>query len=162
MAASQVYNLIDATVTALRAQSGLCAPGGIGTPVYDGPVASQDYPTTFIVVGNYGLSDEDEIPEITIDAQWASLPISAGHREETVQLPCAIVSWSGGSDWSAVRTNVETAYDLVASALLTTTAWAALSGVVSIVLTNARIVQVPSDLGIGVFHKFDVEARFRV
>lgn len=162
MTASQVYALIDQTVSVLQGTTGLCAPGGTGVPVFDGPVSSQDYPTTYVVVGNYGLSDEDEIPEITVDAQWASLPISAGGREETVQLPCAIVSWSGGSSWADVRAEAESAFDLVAGGLLTLSAWSALPNVISVVLTNVRIVQVPSDLGIGVFHKFDVEARFRV
>jgi hypothetical protein len=162
VAGTRAFDLIDYIVTSLQAGTGLCAPGGLTVPVYDGPVSTQYDPNVYVVVGNYGFADEDEIPEITVDAQWASLPIGAGHRSETISVPCVVVAWSGGQDWSATRGEVASAFDAVSTVLMTKSTWDGLSDIDQIIMTNVRLTQTPTDLGIQVMMTFDVDATFRV
>ena len=162
MAGTRAFDLIDYVVTSLQAGTGLCAPGGTAVPVYDGPVSTNYDPPVYVIVGAYGFADEDEVPETTVDAQWASLPIGAGHRSETVSVPCVVAAWSGGQDWSTTRGQVATAFDAVSTVLMTKTTWDGLSNIDQIIMTNVRMTQTATDLGIQVMMTFDVDATFRV
>ena len=162
MAGTRAFDLIDYVVSSLQAGTGLCAPGGTTVPVYDGPVSTQYDPPVYVIVGAYGFADEDEVPETTVDAQWASLPIGAGHRSETVSVPCVVAAWSGGQDWSGTRSQVATAFDAVSTVLMTKATWDGLSNIDQIIMTNVRITQTATDLGIQVMMTFDVDATFRV
>ena len=162
MAGTRAFDLIDYVVSSLQAGTGLCAPGGTTIPVYDGPVSTQYDPPVYVIVGAYGFADEDEVPETTVDAQWASLPIGAGHRSETVSVPCVVAAWSGGQDWSDTRSQVATAFDAVSTVLMTKATWDGLSNIDQIIMTNVRMTQTATDLGIQVMMTFDVDATFRV
>ena len=162
MAGTRAFDLIDYVVTSLQAGTGLCAPGGTTVPVYDGPASTNYDPPVYVIVGAYGFADEDEVPETTVDAQWASLPIGAGHRSETISVPCVVAAWSGGQDWSATRGQVATAFDAVSTVLMTKTTWDGLSNIDQIIMTNVRMTQTATDLGIQVMMTFDVDATFRV
>jgi len=162
VAGTRAFDLIDYVVSSLQAGTGLCAPGGITIPVYDGPVSTQYDPPVYVIVGAYGFADEDEVPETTVDAQWASLPIGAGHRSETVSVPCVVAAWSGGQDWSGTRGQVSIAFDAVSTVLMTKATWDGLSNIDQIIMTNVRMTQTATDLGIQVMMTFDVDATFRV
>ena len=162
MAGTRAFDLIDYVVTSLQAGTGLCAPGGTAVPVYDGPASTNYDPPVYVIVGAYGFADEDEVPETTVDAQWASLPIGAGHRSETVSVPCVVAAWSGGQDWSDTRGQVAPAFDAVSNVLMTKTTWDGLSNIDQIIMTNVRMTQTATDLGIQVMMTFDVDATFRV
>lgn len=160
---TRAFDLIDYVVTSLRSASGLCAPGGVTIPVYDGPVITNSDPSTYVLIGGYGFGDEvDEIATIDVDASWMSLPIGAGHREERITVPCTVTGWSGGQDWSATRSSVSGAFDKVSDCLMTRGTWDGLSAVVQIVLSNMELTQSATDLGIVVQLKFDIDATFRV
>jgi hypothetical protein len=116
----------------------------------------------YVIVGGYGFADEDEVPETTVDAQWASLPIGAGHRSETVSVPCAVVAWSGSQVFSTTRGQAEIAFDAVSAVLMTKSTWDGLSNIDQIIMTNVRMTQTATDLGIQVMMTFDVDATFRV
>ena len=162
MAGTRAFDLINYVVSSLQAGTGLCSPGGTTVPVYDGPVSTQYDPPVYVIVGAYGFADEDEVPETTVDAQWASLPIGAGHRSETVSVPCVVAAWSGGQDWSDTRGQVSTAFDAVSTVLMTKATWDGLSNIDQIIMTNVRMTQTATDLGIQVMMTFDVDATFRV
>jgi len=162
MAGTRAFDLIDYVVTSLQAGAGLCAPGGLTIPVYDGPASTQYDPPVYVIVGAYGFADEDEVPETTVDAQWASLPIGAGHRSETVSVPCAVVAWSGSQVFSTTRGQAEIAFDAVSAVLMTKATWDGLSNIDQIIMTNVRMTQTATDLGIQVMMTFDIDATFRV
>ena len=51
MAGTRAFDLIDYIVTSLQAGTGLCAPGGLTIPVYDGPASTQYDPPVYVIVG---------------------------------------------------------------------------------------------------------------
>jgi hypothetical protein len=64
--------------------------------------------------------------------------------------------------WSTTRGVAETAFDAVSDVLMTKTTWNGLSNIDLIIMTNLRMTQTATDLGIQVMMTFDVEATFRV
>ena len=158
----RTFDLIDAAVTTLRATSGFCAPGGTGTPVFDGPVVSLDQLNLFVVIGGAGLADDDDADDTaaTFDTEWWTVPIGAGSRHETCDVPCAIVATAGDGEWATLRGQVSDAIDAIGGALITRTAWNSVSQVESVTLTNFALKQTTYADAFAVSLAFDLSASF--
>lgn len=164
---SRIFDLADILVTSWRALDGYGEPGHrTGIPVFDGPNASQLTPATFVVVGAPSfVADPDTDPTSgTSDAEWVSVPATAGSQREAVTLNCAITSWTGNApdgfpDWSALRVTVSAVLDDLRDACRTLTG---LDNCIYLALTNGRLVQEFTSDGAFVTFEFTAEARFLI
>jgi len=160
MSGTTAFALVDALVSTLQATSGLCAPGGSGVPVFDGPVVTDSGDFTYVIIGGRSLSESDTIESgFSSDIDWEYFPVSGGSRREQITVPCAIISWSGYPDWSVIRTSIKSTLDLVSGALLTPSA-VGLNKVIKLVITNLELTQEPSPDAAEARLSFDVEASF--
>ena len=162
MTGTKAFDLINVTVAALQATTGLCAPGGTGVPVYDGPVLTDSDLPTCIIIGARGFGDEDADNGTGIDAEWASLPIGAGSRHESVTVPCVAVAWSGDMNWSTLRATLRAAFDKVTDKLMTPATWDTLAGVETLVLSNMTLTPEATQDGGVLTLTFTIDATFLV
>ena len=122
----------DLVTTAVEALSGLAN-------VYDGPPLTQDEPATYVIIGGQGWADDDDQPAWTTDAEWRSVPIGAGSREESVSIPCEVTAWSGSDTWAACPVNLG-----------------------PMTLTNVQVVHQLLDPGMAVRVLFTIDARIHL
>jgi len=73
------------------------------TVVYDGPRVRGNTPGQFLQVGVNGL-DEDTAG---MRAAQAPSPMSGDWRDESGEVDCTIVAWTGDTDMTAIRTAAE-------------------------------------------------------
>lgn len=125
MSGTYLFDVIDGLVATWRTATGMSAPGGDGVPVYDGPGEYGDYETAYVVVGASERDALDGDPTAgTHASEWRTMPVTAGHRDEQVTVPCVIVAQSGDQDggdpqWSALRDDISTVIDALDTALRT-------------------------------------------
>jgi hypothetical protein len=143
----------DLVTTAVEALSGLAN-------VYDGPPLTQDEPATYVIIGGQGWADDDDQPAWTTDAEWRSVPIGAGSREEAVSIPCEVTAWSGSGTWADLRAEAATLFDSVADALLAKATWDDCPQTLTyLTITNVSVSQQMLDPGMAVRVLFTLDAR---
>lgn len=150
MTTSRVGAVIDALVTTFTA--------GTAAKVFDGPVVVSSAPTTFAIVG--GSISESLVP---IQQDWAGL----GHnsRNETAEVPCAVVSQSGDSDPLAVKRHRDAALVLLAQLEAAVVADPTLGGAVAagwLHITSGVLTQDQNQNGCAVSITFTVSYKARL
>lgn len=164
---SNLFALTDALVSTWRALDGYGAPGSSGVVVFDGPCDTGDVPVTLVVVGArmFGADEDAEPTAGTSDAEWRSLPVTAGSQTESVSVPCAITTWTGDGngfpDWASIRSTLSGVLDDLRDSVRSVSALG-LDGVHYFALTNARYLQEFTTEGAFGSFEFDVEARFNL
>lgn len=128
--------------------------------VFDGPGTASDIPKLMVMVG---VSDPDATsPEAaTSDQQWAW----ADHRQrdETMQVHCSIVAWSGDTDRAAVKGLRDQVFDTLRRLTDALEQDPTLGGLVLFVsrVSGLRLLQDQVDIGAAANLTFTVEARAR-
>ena len=114
MSTSAVPLLLDALVstftTALATASLTAGP----IVVYDGPTTSRDPQGEFVVVGDNGDVTDDAEASRT-EQQWAG--IGGRSKDETGGITCAVVCWSGDSEFKPLRDRAFVLLGLLETAL---------------------------------------------
>lgn len=151
---------MTATAAFALVTSALAALEGIDAEVYDGPVLSQAEPASYVIIGGQGWADDDDPTPWTTDAEWRSVPIGAGSREENVTIPCEVTAWSGSGEWADLRSEASALFDDVAGVLLTREAWDDCPvNIGPLTFTNVQVTQELLDPGMAVRITFDIDAR---
>jgi len=145
---SRVGAVLDALVTTLSA--------GTATAVYDGPPLVSDAPTTFVLVG---ATDEAE-SVVPIRQDWAGL----GHnsRNETGEIPCAVVSQSGDT---VIKTHRDAVLTILGELEAAIVADPTLGGAVQagwLLIASGDLTQSQNNQGARVTVNFTVEYRARL
>lgn len=160
----RVFEVIDGLVTTFRGATGYGTPTERGVvPVFDGPVEVTP-PDVYVVVGSRSLlADEDaDDTTATTDAEWASVPVTAGSQYETASVPCVVGAWSGDGngipDWSSLRGLVADVVSDLETAVRTP-AGIGVTKQVSVVFTGGTVRQVFAADGCAVEFTFDAEVR---
>lgn len=101
---------IDAVIAILKA-------GTTGTllgqdAIYDGPTQSGDDVTTAVFVGWDGDVEGDATATRAWDADFAGAPVGRQQRDESFEIVCAVISWSGDVD---VKSRRDSALDAFAA-----------------------------------------------
>ncbi len=100
--------VIDALVTALRAEDGYRAPNerASGTTVYDSLEFSGDHPDSFVIVGYGGQdiwSSDDDPGEFTRGDVSVRAIATTSPKAEEASIDCLAVYQTGGADVAAAR-----------------------------------------------------------
>lgn len=103
MSSSRAPAAVNALLSVLKA-----APALAGVPVFDGPVATDDYSDALFI--GYDGDTHGERESVITDQQWAGL--GAKKRTETITIICSAVAVSGDGTALDARTRV---YNLMAS-----------------------------------------------
>jgi hypothetical protein len=98
---SRAPAVIDALVAMCEAAAGL-----EGVKVHDGPQVTSAPLTSVICIGWDG--DEDNSEAVQSQQEWAAIGQKA--KDETIQIPCAAIAWTGSTNVKTVR---DRAYELV-------------------------------------------------
>lgn len=159
MSGTRLFAAINALVTDWRAITGYGAPSEQGViPIFDGPTETGADPLTYVVVGGRSPWADEDTDETagTTDAEWNSLPISAGSQRESLSIPCAVVAESGGEDWSVLRGRVSDVLDDLDASLRTASGLSGLSQQIVLTFNNGRLAQSAGPDGVAVAFEFDV------
>ena len=149
MATSRYSAVVDAILTALRADSTLSS---IPAQIVDGPMLTQEYGTTVIYIGWEGDPENDSAG--TISQNYHDMGPSAT-RDETISIFCVVQVFRGDDDMSTARSDAGTALGAIESVLRTTPALG-LANVLRCEMSDSAVRQVRSDLGIAVEHAFTI------
>lgn len=150
MTASAVPAALDAVVALFTAA---------GITTYDGPGASDDAATSYVLVGVQDPDVDGPATSATATSQWAWL----GHveRDETFSLHCSAVGWNGDADQKSARDNVYALMGQVATAITTDPT---LGGVLlyAVGLSTSDLRQDQDQNGAIALLGFDLECRARL
>lgn len=108
MADTRLAEAIDAVVATLTAA--LASP----TAVYDGPIISGDYAKSAVFVG-YDGNPEGEFEAASLEQQWTGP--GARVKDETLEIRCAAVAWSGDTAIKPLRDTVLSLFTAANAAL---------------------------------------------
>ena len=153
MATSALPAVLDALVSALRASPALAA-----VTVYDGPAPTSATDLDMIVIGD---DDDQEAgsPAGLTEQSWNGL--GAKRRDESIEIRCAAVSWSGDVEIKPLRDRV---FALTAAVETVLRAGPSLSGACqwSEFARVDELRQEQTDRGAVVSALFTVSARARI
>jgi hypothetical protein len=118
MSAPQGFDVAEAIVSTLTAAAAFREPdeSGAGVPVFDGPVATSSFPSSFVAVG---WTAEDDPQAGTMEGEFVGFGIG-GAREETGTIECVIGISSGSSRLASLRTSAKSVLEDVSDTLRAT------------------------------------------
>lgn len=106
-----VDDVIDGLVSTIRAAASFRAPDEAGStvPVFDGAVYGAGSNFSAVVIGSNGLEDATQRP-FRFTSEWHDLDLTT---DETGQVECAVLVWSGDANPDTPATQRATAVGLL-------------------------------------------------